>query len=704
MKFTAMMLAFVAASAVGATTVLRGDGSNAGGIGTGVTIPTCTGFTVEAWVCAESTVGENVVFAQFASGAAGRSSLQIYNGKVGFFNGGGNGWTTGATTVPANEWHHIAAVHDTAVGTTVYLDGVADGTSATKPVSLSQTKAVIGNLFAYTGGRTNFKGCLSEIRVWTRVLTAEEIQSRMHLRASGKETGLCACWPLEDYALDSTPEIVSGVRAALNPHFSSTAATEGLVLTEQPGPSIVAGTTLKGYSDNTNGIPTPLATLGDTFTVEAWVNPYQTSGQRWLVSQYPGAGRVNVQLDGAKLRLFQGDCEPNGAIAEQGAPGGVWSHVAATRTPTNICLYLNGVCVTNVPVTRYVAPVQQGVWLGVPAGTTSKAFSGFLQELRIWSIARTGEEIRADMGATLTGTEPGLAAFYPMSECAGPAIRDLVSGADAVFPSETFGWNATPRERVALERRAGGAHHAVLFPPAVRKCFYNVDGGSDSQVVSNVLAYANTGVTLTNADFTLEAWVNPLPQETASGEERHIIGQFKLDVPGRMALFLKNGHLQGCLRGTDSLDLTNVVGRTVIPCDRWTHVAYVHEGTCRRLYVNGVLDAENDDGATLPPTDQTTLMIGALAGSSSGFKGRIAEVRAWSRARTAKELAQFMGHRLTGGAADLAGYWPLDGNPEGALVNARRGGANGQLFNTTLEPTDFELDEPLQLGTLVLIR
>lgn len=696
MKSIMMMLASVIAVATEATVVLHGDGSVAAGIGTGVTVPACSRFTIEAWVCAESTSGENVVFAQQVTGVPGRSSLQICDGKVGFFNGGGNSWTKGATTVPANEWHHIAAVHDTAVGTTVYLDGVADGTNATKPVALAQTKAVIGNILAY---RSNFKGCLSEVRVWTNALTEAEIRSRMHVRVSGREEGLFACWPLEDFAFDSTPEIVGDVRAALNAHYVSTDAPEGLDLASASLPRIVSGTTIKGYYDNPNGIPTPLTTLGRTFTFEAWVNPSQLSGERWLLSQFPGAGRVNVQLDNGKLRLFQGDCTPNGVTAAETVPLSTWSHVAATRTPTNICLYLNGVCVTNIAVTTCVEPVQQGVWIGA-TGSSGTTFAGYMQEVRIWSVARAEADIRADMGAALTGQEQGLAALYPMSECTGPTIRDLVSGEDTVFNSAKFGWNATPYERLELARRAGGAHNAVVFPPQVHKCVYDAEAG-DHQRLTYAYGYADTGLKLTGPDFTLEAWVNPLPQQTATAEERNIVGQFKSGEVGRMTFFMKQGHLEGCLLGSN---FANVVGRAPIPSERWTHVAYVHEGTVRRLYVNGALDAEVDDGATLAPTDQATLQIGAMAGNANPFKGRIAEVRAWSCARTAEELAEFAGHSLTGRERGLVGYWPLDGDKDGVLVNARRGGANGSLYNTCLESTAFELAEPIKPGFLLLFR
>ena len=43
-------------------------------------------------------------------------------------------------------------------------------------------------------------------------------------------------------------------------------------------------------------------------------------------------------------------------------------------------------------------------------------WSGRLSEFRLWDRPRTEEEIRADRGRRLTGREPGLVGYWPLSQ------------------------------------------------------------------------------------------------------------------------------------------------------------------------------------------------------------------------------------------------------------------------------------------------
>lgn len=50
------------------------------------------------------------------------------------------------------------------------------------------------------------------------------------------------------------------------------------------------------------------------------------------------------------------------------------------------------------------------------AGTPSQFFAGKLDEIRIWNRALSQTEIRNNMNKQLTGSEPGLVAYYQMNE------------------------------------------------------------------------------------------------------------------------------------------------------------------------------------------------------------------------------------------------------------------------------------------------
>ena len=54
----------------------------------------------------------------------------------------------------------------------------------------------------------------------------------------------------------------------------------------------------------------------------------------------------------------------------------------------------------------------------------NQAFKGWMREVRIWDKVRSPEEILGDMGCSLTGNEPGLVAYYPLTESTGDLVKD----------------------------------------------------------------------------------------------------------------------------------------------------------------------------------------------------------------------------------------------------------------------------------------
>jgi hypothetical protein len=51
-------------------------------------------------------------------------------------------------------------------------------------------------------------------------------------------------------------------------------------------------------------------------------------------------------------------------------------------------------------------------------------FAGQIDEVSLWNVARSAGEIQGSMYAALTGAEPGLRAFYRMSNGAGLSLAD----------------------------------------------------------------------------------------------------------------------------------------------------------------------------------------------------------------------------------------------------------------------------------------
>ncbi len=104
-----------------------------------------------------------------------------------------------------NGWHHVAAVFDGAqTSVTLYVDGVlAAGPVVNasyparylKPLSRSDLPFLIGSMNGVADNQNLYrtlKGQIDEIRIWDRVLTAQEVRCQMGLSLNGNEAGLTA--------------------------------------------------------------------------------------------------------------------------------------------------------------------------------------------------------------------------------------------------------------------------------------------------------------------------------------------------------------------------------------------------------------------------------------------------------------------------------------------------------------------------------
>ncbi len=75
-------------------------------------------------------------------------------------------------------------------------------------------------------------------------------------------------------------------------------------------------------------------------------------------------------------------------------------------------------------------------------------WSGVMDELRLWSVARSPEQIKSTMHVLLKGTEPGLVAYYPFNEGSGSFTDDVKLAAGHRLTSCTAAGPACPAANV----------------------------------------------------------------------------------------------------------------------------------------------------------------------------------------------------------------------------------------------------------------
>ncbi len=91
-----------------------------------------------------------------------------------------------------------------------------------------------------------------------------------------------------------------------------------------------------------------------------------------------------------------------------------WAHVAATWDGSRMSVYVNGELETQMRVAagKRIASTDNPVWIG-SSGYEDRT-PGLIDDVQIWNVARTAEQIRESMLHGLRGDEPGLAGWWPM--------------------------------------------------------------------------------------------------------------------------------------------------------------------------------------------------------------------------------------------------------------------------------------------------
>lgn len=172
-------------------------------------------LTLAAWIMHESHTASAPILAKwhFADPNGCQYLLWSSAGKPAFNIGdgiGGNQGPLGATTVADNVWRHFAGVLSGGVAT-VYLDGVADATTAVS-INIGNTGGPVMRIGLDSPGSAFFLDArVAEAAIWNAGLTAAEILSLAKGVSPGmvRRNSLRNYWPLN--GLNSSEADLAGI-------------------------------------------------------------------------------------------------------------------------------------------------------------------------------------------------------------------------------------------------------------------------------------------------------------------------------------------------------------------------------------------------------------------------------------------------------------------------------------------------------------
>lgn len=170
--------------------------------------------------------------------------------------------------------------------------------------------------------------------------------------------------------------------------------------------------------------------VGDTFTLEAWIYIQNGPGFRQIISKLGSEDGIfrgwGLQITNDKL--LSGFVSESFTINSRYVEGTLtleqetWYHVAMTyNSDSSVSLFINGVSeplsledyVGQNTTINTAALASIGSYEG---GDFPRAefFRGYIDDVRIWSTSRTQEEIAADYTTELSGNEVNLIGYYKM--------------------------------------------------------------------------------------------------------------------------------------------------------------------------------------------------------------------------------------------------------------------------------------------------
>ncbi|MFI0791172.1 LamG-like jellyroll fold domain-containing protein [Micromonospora rubida] len=200
-----------------------------------------------------------------------------------------------------------------------------------------------------------------------------------------------------------------------------------------PLPTDRAGTALRldGQDDYLDLGSAASARLQGAYTVEAWVNPAAAGGVIVAAGDGTQAGSFTLRLTSANALVLTHPGTGNTVTSPDAVVStSRFAHVAAVFTGGTGAkgrLYVDGVEVANGSMSFTPSPTAGVVtYVGARRSGTNAAefFRGDVDEVRIWSQARTAADLARNFRRRLAGVEPGLVAYYRFDEGGGTSVAD----------------------------------------------------------------------------------------------------------------------------------------------------------------------------------------------------------------------------------------------------------------------------------------
>ena len=392
-------------------------------------------ITVEAWVNPDVNSTWNGVLTNLQDNGNNESGYGLfmdnnYNKILWWVqtNGGiPNNMDVPSYTLPLNTWTHVVGTYDGA-NLKLYINGSLVSSKPRTGAINWTYQPLAFTIGEYLDDNENhyFKGKIDDVRVWAYARSAQEIANDMHTDLTGNESGLMAYFKLNEGTGTTTADNSANAYniGAIYGGATWSADNPDLLYSSLPKNKALHFDGATGYVNcGTSSSLRPT----NAITVEAWVRTNTSSNTN-------GSGIItNLQDNGTAesgfgflcygdvmwwLQTVGGETSASGvnsAYPRHQIPINQWTHIAGTYDGQMLRLFINGTQVATMPKTGAIN------WTYLPLALTigkyyddneNIFFKGDVDEVRIWNVARTAQEINSTKDVELSGRENGLIAYY----------------------------------------------------------------------------------------------------------------------------------------------------------------------------------------------------------------------------------------------------------------------------------------------------
>jgi hypothetical protein len=335
-----------------------------------------------------------------------------------------------------NKWHHVAMSFQSGVtdGTKIYVDGELKLT--TTFASTFGTTNSNYNLFLGSGGigyGQELNGTIDEVRIWNVVRTRPQILATMNVEVMA-QPGLVASYNFNHGKANgsNTGQTVlkDGAGNANTGTLTNFALTTGTTSNWVNGFDALKsnGLHFDGSNDAVN------ISFGNTpitapFTIETWINPTalgnvgilgsrSISGDNSFDIQLTASGGLHADI-GDGVNWLSTNADVSGGNAQ--ITTNTWHHIAYVVTNTGYTIYINGENKGSGSFsggTPLLTDAVRNILLGATGSLYASQgynFNGIMDEVRIWNVARTQNDIKNNIGNAVE-PQTGLLARYSFNQ------------------------------------------------------------------------------------------------------------------------------------------------------------------------------------------------------------------------------------------------------------------------------------------------